>query len=55
LFVGDLVITMNGEFLQSVPEFQHRIANLDVGASASLDVVRGGNKMTLKVSVGDRD
>jgi S1-C subfamily serine protease len=55
LLVGDLVISLNGEFLHSVPEFQHRIANLDIGASVSLDVIRGGNKMTLTLNVGDRD
>ena len=55
LFVGDLVISMNGEFLHSVPEFQHRIANLDIGASVSIDVIRGGNQMTLRLNVGDRD
>jgi S1-C subfamily serine protease len=55
LLVGDLVISLNGELLQSVPEFQHRIANLDIGASVSLDLIRGGNKMTLTLSVGDRD
>lgn len=55
LFVGDLVISMNGEFLHSVPEFQHRIANLDIGASVTLDAIRGGNQMTLTLNVGDRD
>jgi S1-C subfamily serine protease len=55
LLVGDLVISLNGEFVDSVPEFQHRIANLDIGASVSLDVIRGGNKMTLTLNVGDRD
>jgi S1-C subfamily serine protease len=55
LLVGDLVISLNGEFLHSVPEFQHRIANLDIGASVSLDVIRGGNKMTLALTVRDRD
>jgi S1-C subfamily serine protease len=55
LLVGDLVISLNGEFLHSVPELQHRIANLDIGASVSLDVIRGGKKMTLTLNVGDRD
>jgi S1-C subfamily serine protease len=54
LLVGDLVISLNSEFLHSVPEFQRRIANLDIGASVSLDVIRGGKKMTLTLNVGDR-
>lgn len=55
VLVGDLVISLNSEFLQSVSEFQHRIAQLDIGASVSLDVIRGGNKMTLTLNVADRD
>jgi S1-C subfamily serine protease len=55
LLVGDLVISLNGESLHSVPEFQHRIANVDIGAPVSLEVIRGGNKMTLTLHVGDRD
>lgn len=55
LLVGDLVISLNREFLHSVPECQHRIANLEIGASVSLDVIRGGNKMTLTLNVRDRD
>lgn len=55
LLVGDIVISLNGEFLHSVPDFQHRIANLDIGASVNLDVIRGGNKMTITLNVGDRD
>ncbi len=55
LLVGDLVTAMNGEFLHSVSEFQHRIANLNIGASVSLDVVRGGNKMVVTLNVADRD
>jgi S1-C subfamily serine protease len=55
LLVGDLVISLNGEFLHSVSEFQHRIAQLDIGASISLEVIRGGNKVTLTLIVADRD
>ena len=53
LLVGDLVISLNGEFPHSVPVFQHRIANLDIGAPVSLDVIRGGNKMTFTLNVGN--
>jgi S1-C subfamily serine protease len=54
VMVGDLIVSANGEPADSVRKFLHWLSGLHVGDSISLVVIRGGAKVDLTVSVGDR-
>jgi S1-C subfamily serine protease len=53
--VGDLIVSFGGDVVRSVSEFQEKLVGLNVGDSVPLVVLRGGNKMTLTLQVGNRE
>jgi S1-C subfamily serine protease len=54
VMVGDLVLSLNGEPIQDVREFLHRLAGFRIGDTIALVVIRGGAKVDLTVGIGDR-
>jgi S1-C subfamily serine protease len=55
VMVGDMIVSANGNAAGSVREFLHWLSGLHIGDSISLVVIRGGAKVDLTVSVGDRN
>lgn len=54
VMVGDLVVSMSGDFVESVRDILHRVAASRIGDTISLTVIRGGVKMDLAVKIVDR-
>ncbi|MCR5346452.1 MAG: Do family serine endopeptidase [Fretibacterium sp.] len=51
---GDVVIELNGEKVKDVNWFVQKVRTLTPGSTATLQVVRNGRKMTLKVKLDER-
>lgn len=54
ILVGDLIVSLDGQFVHNVHEVQHRISSLKVGAPAAIVLIRGGVRMDLTVILADR-
>jgi S1-C subfamily serine protease len=54
ILVGDLIVSLDGQFVHNVHEVQHRISSLKVGAPVAIVLIRGGVRMDLTVILADR-
>lgn len=54
LFLGDVLLTLNGKPLASMDDLLAALASDVVGQSAALEVMRGGNASTVHVTLGER-
>jgi S1-C subfamily serine protease len=51
---GDLVVAWNGERIVDAQHLVHLVASTAPGAEATITVIRGGDEVTLEITVGDR-
>lgn len=51
----DVILKFNNEEVQNVNQFSVLVSTVKKGASVPLEVVRDGNPVTLKATIGDRD
>ena len=54
VLVGDLIFSVDGQFVHNIHGLQHHLSSLKVGAPVALSVIRGGVKLDLTVTLGDR-
>ena len=54
VMVGDLILSVGGESVPGVREILNRLANLRIGDTISLVVIRGGAEVDLTVGIADR-
>jgi len=54
LKTGDVVRKLNGQTIEDAGQLTAQITNLSPGATASLDILRDGQAMTIKVPLGER-
>ncbi len=54
VMVGDLIVSANGDSIESVPDFLHWLSAFPVGDTIALVVIRGGARIDLTVTVADR-
>jgi S1-C subfamily serine protease len=54
LFVGDIIISWNGNPIDRVRDVMHRLGPESVGTSVDLGLIRGGVLATLQLIVGER-
>jgi S1-C subfamily serine protease len=54
VLVGDLVFSIAGQLVNNVHGVQHHLSSLKVGDPVALSVIRGGVKVDLTVTLGDR-
>ena len=54
LVVGDIITTWDGETVHSVGSISERLGTDAVGKTVKLGVVRGGNAITVDVTIGER-
>jgi S1-C subfamily serine protease len=52
--VGDLVLSVDGHLVDNVHDVQHRLAGLHVGDPVAAVILRGGVRIDLTVTLGDR-
>jgi serine protease Do len=52
---GDIVTAINGKNVDSPNELRNSVAAIHPGAKVTIDVMRGGKKMTLKTTLSARD
>lgn len=50
---GDVVYSFNGKPVRSVREFQRMVATYEVGKKADIDLMRGGEKISLEAVITD--
>ncbi len=55
MLVGDLVLSVDRRLVHNVHDVQHRLAGLKVGDPVAVVLIRGGVKIDLTVTLGDRD
>lgn len=55
VLVGDLILSLAGDFVESMGDFQQRLSGLKAGDTVQLAVIRGGAKLTLSLQVAYRD
>ena len=51
---GDVVVVLNGEKVKDVNWFVQKVRTLTPGSTATLEVLRGGQKKTLKIKLDER-
>ena len=51
----DIILSVNGEKIESSRDLTSKIADLDVGRQAEIKVLRGGKKKTFTVTISKRD
>ena len=51
---GDVILRVNGQDVTPEETVSYLIANTQVGSRASLDIIRGGKRQTVTVTVGER-
>jgi S1-C subfamily serine protease len=54
VLVGDLIFSIDGQSVHNVHGVQHHLSSLKVGDPVALSVIRGGVKVDLTVTLGDR-
>jgi S1-C subfamily serine protease len=54
VLVGDLIFSIDGQLVNNVHGVQHHLSSLKVGDPVALSVIRGGVKVDLTVTLGDR-
>jgi S1-C subfamily serine protease len=54
VLVGDLIFSVDGQFVHNIYDLQHHLSSLKVGDPIALSVIRGGVKVDLTVTLGDR-
>jgi S1-C subfamily serine protease len=54
VLVGDLIFSVNGQLVHNVHGVQHLLSSLKVGDPVALAVIRGGVKVDLTATLGDR-
>jgi S1-C subfamily serine protease len=54
VLVGDLIFSVDGQFVHNIYGLQHHLSSLKVGDTVALSVIRGGVKVDLTVILGDR-
>jgi S1-C subfamily serine protease len=54
VLVGDLICSVDGQFVHNVHGVQHHLSSLKVGDPVALSVIRGGVTVNLTVTLGDR-
>jgi S1-C subfamily serine protease len=54
VLVGDLIFSVDGQFVHNIYGLQHHLSSLKVGDPIALSVIRGGVKVALTVTLGDR-
>jgi S1-C subfamily serine protease len=54
VLVGDLIFSIDGQLVHNVHGVQHHLSSLKVGDAVVLSVIRGGVKVDLTVTLGDR-
>jgi S1-C subfamily serine protease len=54
VLVGDLIFSFDGQFVHNIYGLQHHLSSLKVGDAIALSVIRGGVKVDLTVTLGDR-
>jgi S1-C subfamily serine protease len=55
VMVGDLIVSANGDSIDNIRDFLHRLSVLRIGDTIALVVIRGGVKIDLTVTVADRN
>jgi VCBS repeat-containing protein len=55
VLVGDLILSVAGDFVQTMSDFQRHLANLKAGDTLPVVVLRGGAQHTLTLTVAHRD
>ncbi|MGI8769917.1 MAG: S1C family serine protease [Acidobacteriaceae bacterium] len=55
VLVGDLILSIGGDPVEGMADFQHRLAKLKAGDTVPLTVIRGGTQLTLSLKVAYRD
>jgi S1-C subfamily serine protease len=55
VLVGDLIVALGDEVMQSIAGFQQRLSVCKVGDTVPLTVIRGGTKTILTLQVASRD
>ena len=54
LFLGDVIIAIGGQPIASVEELQDALSGDLVGKAAEINILRGGARQTISVTVGER-
>ena len=54
LKTGDVIRRLNGQTIEDAGQLTAEITNLSPGSVATLDILRDGNPMTIKVTLGER-
>jgi S1-C subfamily serine protease len=54
ILLGDIIVAADGSPIQSVESLQPFLDSEYVGKSISLDMVRGGQRVKLSVTVGEK-
>ncbi len=52
---GDVIVKLNGKVVESLSSFRNKIAAIEPGAKAKLEVMRGGKSQAITVQVGRLD
>lgn len=53
--VGDLITAINGETVESGFDVRRTIGSLEEGDAASLDLIRGGRRLTVEATIQERE
>jgi len=51
--VGDIILALNGQFIESSSDLPHRVGALKPGDRAQLEIVREGKRKTLSIHIGE--
>jgi Do/DeqQ family serine protease len=51
LLPGDVILKVNGEDIKAMEQLQRLVGDLPAGKSATLDVLRGGKKLSLTINI----
>ena len=54
LKTGDVIRKLNGQVIEDAGQLTAQVTNLSPGTEATLDILRDGQPMTLKVTLGER-
>ncbi len=50
--VGDFIVSVNGEKVDSVNELRNTVARIEPGEEVEMEIYRGGDKKTLEITIG---
>ncbi|MEM6688291.1 MAG: PDZ domain-containing protein [Planctomycetota bacterium] len=52
---GDIIVSLAGKKVEDVYDYSYAIEALKIGEEVTIEVIREGNKIPLKITPGSRD